>query len=124
MILLTPGLISLSSVQSEVGARAAQEPHDPTVTRIFRWTFCRTDCSLGAARNARGLARPAIGRNGAEMIDGECPSCGDRIFVLAKACPGCGVPQQGRAAGMAVARPLAVLLFAIVGAIEGALCWH
>jgi hypothetical protein len=58
------------------------------------------------------------------MIDSECPSCGDRIFVLAKACPGCGVPQQLRMAGMMVAGALALLLVAIVVAIVVVLRWH
>jgi hypothetical protein len=59
-----------------------------------------------------------------EMIDSECPHCGGRTFVLAKACPHCGAPRQLRLAGMMVAGALVLLLVAIVVAVVVVLRWH
>ncbi|HEY6259459.1 MAG TPA: hypothetical protein VIY51_27075 [Xanthobacteraceae bacterium] len=53
-------------------------------------------------------------RNWVEAIDGECPGCGEPVFVLAKSCPGCGAVRRMGAAGMMVAGALALLLLAIV----------
>jgi hypothetical protein len=48
------------------------------------------------------------------MIDRECPSCGDRTFVFAKACPHCGAPSEVRIPGMMAAGSLVLLLVAVV----------
>jgi hypothetical protein len=58
------------------------------------------------------------------MIDSECPSCGDRISVLAKACPHCGVPRRVRLADLIVAGALVLPLAAIVVALVVVLRWH
>jgi hypothetical protein len=52
-----------------------------------------------------------------EMIDRECPNCGGRTFILAKACPHCSAAIERRPAGMMVAGALVLLLAAVVVAV-------
>jgi hypothetical protein len=58
------------------------------------------------------------------MIESECPRCGGRIFVLARACPACGVARQVPVAGMMVAGALTLALVAIVAALAVVLSWY
>lgn len=55
------------------------------------------------------------------MLDRECASCGERIFVLAAACPGCGSVSKRGVGGLVEVGGIAVLLAAAVIAIAVAL---
>jgi hypothetical protein len=57
-----------------------------------------------------------------ELIEGECPRCGEGVFALAKSCPHCGAPNtKARLAGFSVAGALGVLVVAVVAALVLAL---
>jgi hypothetical protein len=56
-----------------------------------------------------------------EMLESECPACGDAVSVFAKACPHCGVPNRGWLLGPAVVGALALLVVCMVAALVMAL---
>jgi hypothetical protein len=59
-----------------------------------------------------------------EIVDSECPVCGDDVFVFAGSCPACGSPNKARIAGYAVVGALGVLVVAMVVALVLALSPH
>jgi hypothetical protein len=60
-----------------------------------------------------------------ELVESECPACGDSVFVFAKHCPHCGAPNtKARLAGFSVAGALALLVVAMVVALALALSGH
>jgi hypothetical protein len=56
-----------------------------------------------------------------EMLESECPSCGDAVSVFAKTCPHCGVPNRARLLGPALVGALALLAVCVVAALVMAL---
>jgi hypothetical protein len=56
-----------------------------------------------------------------EMLESECPSCGDAVSVFAKTCPHCGVPNRARLLGPAIVGALALLVVCVVAALVMAL---
>jgi hypothetical protein len=56
-----------------------------------------------------------------EMLESECPSCGDAVSVFAKTCPHCGVPNRARLLGPAFVGALALLAVCVVVALVMAL---
>jgi hypothetical protein len=52
-----------------------------------------------------------------EIVESQCPVCGDDVFAFAKTCPSCGSPNKARIAGYAVVGALSVLLAAMVVAL-------
>jgi hypothetical protein len=57
-----------------------------------------------------------------ELVESECPDCGESVHVFAKHCPHCGAPNnKARLAGFAVAGALGLLPIAVVVALVLAL---
>ena len=52
-----------------------------------------------------------------EMLESECPTCGDAVSVFAKACPHCGVPNRARLLGPVILAALALLVGSVVAAL-------
>jgi hypothetical protein len=55
------------------------------------------------------------------MLDRECPSCGERVFVFTRACPSCGSVSRRGVGGLLQVGGIAILLAAVVTAITVAL---
>jgi len=56
-----------------------------------------------------------------EMLESECPACGDAVSVFANACPHCGVPNRAWLLGPAIVAALALLVLCVVAALVMAL---
>jgi len=60
-----------------------------------------------------------------ELIESECPGCGDSVFAFAKHCPHCGAPNnKARLAGFSVVGALALLAVAVAVGLVLALSGH
>ena len=56
-----------------------------------------------------------------EMLERECPTCGEGVSVFAKTCPHCGVPNRARMLGPAIVGALALLVVCVAAALVMAL---
>jgi hypothetical protein len=56
-----------------------------------------------------------------EMLERECPTCGEGVSVFAKTCPHCGAPNRAWLLGAAIVGALALLVVCVVAALVMAL---